>query len=236
MSPPRPELADRGRLRYLAITSLADTAAVTPALSAAHKLGAEAIGIQLGRPETTPAAALRLVLRIRDTAADLELPFAIETHRATFTERPEPLAALMKAYRRDCGENLPVCLDYSHFAVVRHLMPDAAWTTLENQPILLAQASQLHLRPFNAHHAQLPVLNVHRQRTPEYREWRDRFAAPLLVRLCAPGSAPVLVVPELGHAAPAYGLSTHGDTWEDTLAVTRDLRALCKAVPAGRSA
>jgi hypothetical protein len=36
--------------------------------------------------------------------------------------------------------------------------------------------------------------------------------------------APVLAVPEIGHAAPAYGLSTHGDTWQDVLAVTCDLR------------
>jgi len=234
MSPPRPELAARGALRYLAVTSLREAAAVAPTLQAAHALGAEAIGIQLGRPETTPAAALRLLRRIRTVAGELALPFAIETHRATFAERPEPFLALLRAYRRATGDALPVCLDYSHFAVVRHLAAEASWTTLTGQPALVRQAAQLHLRPFNAHHAQLPILDTRGRRTPEYLEWRDRFAAPLLARLRADGGGPLLAVPELGHAAPAYGLSTHGDTWQDTLAVTRDLRTLWAA--AGRSA
>jgi hypothetical protein len=234
MSPPRPELGDRGDLRYLAITSLVEPSAVEPTLRAAQALGAEAIGIQFGRPATTPAAALRLLRRIRAVAAELALPFAIETHRATFTERPEPFLALLRAYRRATGEALPVCLDYSHFAVVRHLTAEASWTTLLAQPAFLAQAAQLHLRPFNAHHAQLPILDARGRRTPEYREWRDRFAAPLLARLRADGGGPLRAVPELGHAAPAYGLSTHGDTWRDTLTVTRDLRALWAA--AGRPA
>jgi hypothetical protein len=34
----------------------------------------------------------------------------------------------------------------------------------------------------------------------------------------------VLAVPELGHAAPAYGLTGFGDTWRDARAVARDLR------------
>ena len=39
-----------------------------------------------------------------------------------------------------------------------------------------------------------------------------------------PTTAPVLAVPELGNAAPAYGLSCFGDTWLDAQAVARDLR------------
>ncbi len=231
MSPPVPTLAARGDLRYLAITSLQLPREVGPALRAARDLGALAIGIQLGRPETSLSAALRLALRIRDVAQRLELPFAIETHRATFTELPETMAALQVAYRKECGENLPVCLDYSHVAVVRHLVPEITWPTLlRQQPAALANTHQFHLRPFNAHHAQLPVLNARGRRTPEYLAWRDQFAAPLLHHLRnRRTAAPVLAVPEIGHAAPAYGLSTHGDTWRDTLAVARDLRALWKS-------
>lgn len=228
MSPPIPAIAARGNLRYLAITSVATPESIVPTFQAAKDLGAVAIGIQIGRPETPLRVALSLARRIRAAARRFELPFAIETHRATFTELPETLTALQSAYRKSCGEDLPVCLDYSHVAVVRHLVPAVTWSTLTTQqPSALAHAEQFHLRPFNAHHAQLPVLNARGRRTPEYLAWRDEFIGPLFHHLQRQrATGPVIAVPELGHAAPAYGLSTHGDTWQDTLVVARDLRAL----------
>ena len=80
------------------------------------------------------------------------------------------------------------------------------------------------LRPFNGHHCQIPVLNAAGRRTPEYRDWLV-YSAALLAHLRAQDTTePVLAVPELGHAAPAYGLSCFGDTWRDAQAVARDLR------------
>jgi hypothetical protein len=228
MSPPIPAIAARGDLRYLAISSVAAPDAIVPLFQAAKDLGAVAVGIQLGRPETSLRVAVSLARQIRTAARRFELPFAIETHRATLTELPERLTALQSAYRQSCGEDLPVCLDYSHVAVVRHLVPAVTWPTLTTQhPAALKHAKQFHLRPFNAHHAQLPVLNAQGRRTPEYLAWRDEFIAPLFRHLQGQRtSAPVIAVPELGHAAPAYGLSTDGDTWQDTLVVARDLRTL----------
>jgi hypothetical protein len=70
------------------------------------------------------------------------------------------------------------------------------------------------------------VLDSRGRRTPEYREWLV-YAKALLAHLRSlPGREPVLAVPELGHAAPSYGLSCFGDTWADACAVQRDLRAL----------
>ena len=85
-SPPMPVLAERGALRYLAVTSLDRASQVAPALQAAHALGALAIDIQLGDYDTPAAAAVKLAVRIRAVARELGLPFAIETHRDTFTE------------------------------------------------------------------------------------------------------------------------------------------------------
>jgi len=96
---------------------------------------------------------------------------------------------------------------------------------LQQQPgLLLESATQFHLRPFNGHHCQIPVLDTRGRRTSEYREWLV-YAQDLFQYLHAqPLSEPVLVVPELGNAAPAYGLSCFGDTWRDLLALRRDLR------------
>ena len=225
-SPPIPTLAARGDLRYLAVTSLDAPAKVAPALTEAAKLGAFAIDIQLGDYDTPLAEAVKLAVHIRKVARDLNLPFAIETHRDTFTETPEITLALCDRYAQRTGERLPLCLDHSHFAVIRHLAPGTFWSRLSEPRALLEAATQFHLRPFNGHHCQIPVLNSRGRRTPEYRDWLV-YARELLGYLQAqPSSDPVLVVPELGHAAPAYGLSCFGDTWRDTIALHRDLRRL----------
>lgn len=224
-SPTLPALRERGALRYLAVTSLDAPIKVKPALAAAADLGAIAIDVQLGDYDTPLRDAIQLAVSIREEAHKLGLPFAIETHRDTFTETPETTQALCDGYEQVTGERLPLCLDHSHFAVIRHLAPGTFWPRLR-EPRQLESATQFHLRPFNGHHCQIPVLDRRSRRTAEYRQWLE-YATPLLHHLRAqPGSDPVLVVPELGHAAPAYGLSCFGDTWADARAVHRDLQRI----------
>jgi hypothetical protein len=206
------------------VTSLDSAAKVAPALLSAKSLGAVAIDVQLCDYDTPVAEALKLARRIRSVARELDLPFAIETHRDTFTETPEATLALWQGYRKATGEMLPLCLDHSHFAIIRHLAPGTFWERLREPAELLASAAQFHLRPFNGHHCQIPVLDASRRQTPEYRDWLE-YSASLLAHLHGqPTLAPVLAVPELGNAAPAYGLSCFGDTWRDAQAVARDLR------------
>jgi hypothetical protein len=223
-SPPIPALQERGDLRYLAVTSLDDPRKVEASLRTAHALGPVAIDIQLGDFDSKLADMVKLAVRIRDVARELVLPFAIETHRNTFTETPEATVALGRGYRTATNEILPLCLDHSHFAVVRHLARDAFWENLKEPAELLAAATQFHLRPFNGHHCQIPVLDARGRRTPEYRDWQAYSAALFAYLKAQPTTAPVLAVPELGNAAPAYGLSCFGDTWRDAQAAARDLR------------
>ena len=176
-SPPLPVLAERGALRYLGVTSLGKGAAVEPALRAIKELGALAVDIQLGDYDTPLPDAVKLARRIGAVARELDLPFAIETHRDTFTETPEATLALSRAYRKATGAILPLCLDHSHFAVVRHLAPGTFWERLSSPSELLASAVQFHLRPFNGHHCQIPVLAANGRRTPEYRDWQAKAKA-----------------------------------------------------------
>jgi hypothetical protein len=46
---------------------------------------------------------------------------SVEIHRNTCTETPEKTYALAHAYRKATGKLLPMTLDYSHIAVVKHL-------------------------------------------------------------------------------------------------------------------
>lgn len=228
-SPPIAALERRGDLKYLAVTSLDAPAKVAPALTQAASLGALAIDIQLGDYDTPLAEAVKLAVHIRRVARDLNLPFAIETHRNTFTETPEVTQALCERYAQTTGERLPLCLDHSHFAVIRHLAPGTYWPRLREPRLQLESATQFHLRPFNGHHCQIPILDARGRRSPEYRDWLI-YARELFGYLRAqPSADPVLVVPELGHAAPAYGLSCFGDTWRDVQKLHDDLCALWKS-------
>ncbi len=230
-APPAPALAERGRLRYLAVTSLGVDDAPDPAFAAARALGAVAIDVQLGDYDTPRPAAVRLARRIAATARRHRLPFAIETHRDTYTETPEATLALARDFRRQTGTPLPLCLDHSHFAVVRHLPPGQLWERLREPAELLRAARQFHLRPFNGHHCQLPALTPRGERTPEYRDWLGYAGSLLAHERARRTRAPLLVVVELGHAAPAYGLSGFPDTWRDAVAVGRDLRRLWRRLP-----
>jgi hypothetical protein len=82
------------------------------------------------------------------------------------------------------------------------------------------------LRPFNGHHCQLPALTAAGRRTPEYREWLNYVAGLFAHEQARATADPLLVVVELGHAAPAYRLSGFPDTWRDVVAVATDLRRL----------
>lgn len=225
-SPPRPEIAERGDLAYLAVTSLGVGSDCRGPLSAARALGAVAIDIQLCDYDTPLRRALATARRIREAARACGLPFAIETHRDTFTETPEATMALSAAYRAATGETLPLCLDQSHFAVVRHLPPQELWARLSKPASLLRATRQFHLRPFNGHHCQLPALTLAGRRTPEYRLWLEYAASLFAAERARRTAAPCLVVVELGHDAPAYRLSGFPDTWRDAVAVAADLRRL----------
>ncbi|SDS48760.1 hypothetical protein [Opitutus sp. GAS368] len=226
-SPPIPEMGERAGLLYLAVTSAGGRTRWAPTFAAARRLGAVGLCVQLCGYDTPLPAALKAAQKVRRAARRVHLPFAIETHRGTCTETPETTLALARTYRRATGENLPLCLDHSHFAVVRHLAPTELWTRLARPAALLRAATQFHLRPFNGHHCQLPALDAAGRRTPEYRDWLRYAAALLAHERDRPTSAgPLMVVAEVGHAVPAYRLSGFPDTWRDTVKVAADLRRL----------
>ena len=131
-----------------------------------------------------------------------------------------------RAYRAATGEALPLCIDHSHFAVVRHIPPGQLWARLREPAELLQAGTQFHLRPFNGHHCQLPALSPNGRRTPEYRDWLGYVAELFAHERRRRSTKPVTVVVEIGHEAAAYRLSGFPDTWRDVRWVAADLRAL----------
>lgn len=227
-SPPIPAIAERGDLQYLSVTSLGTKSDCVTPFEAAKSLGAVAIDVQIGDYDSSLAQMVTVAKRIRAGANRQALPFAIETHRDTFTETPERTGELARAYRQATGETLPLCLDHSHFAIVRHIAPGKLWERLKEPASLLQAATQFHLRPFNGHHCHVPALTPAGKRTPEYVDWLGYVTELFASEHARRTREPLRVVVEIGNAAPSYGLTGYPDTWRDVQRVAADLRRIWK--------
>lgn len=211
-------LARRG-LRFIGGMAPQTLEAVLPALEELKGFGAIDINVQLAAHDTPAAQSLAMARELMDQAAALELRPAIETHRGTCTETPEKFYALADAYAQATGTLLPVSWDFSHFAVVKHLLPQEFASRLLLRPGLVQAARQFHLRPFNGHHAQLAITDAAGKLTREVEQWVP-FAASVL-RCWRDGNAgsadEILVCPELGPISGGYALSTFPDSWQDAI-------------------
>jgi hypothetical protein len=144
------------------------------------------------------------------------LEVAIETHRDTCTETPEKLFALADGYEQSTGERLPLVWDFSHLAVVKHLLPPF-WPRLGTRPDLIQRAQQFHFRPFNGHHCQVPVTDSRGRLTPEFKEYLP-FVEKLMaawLAAAAPGRE-LIAVPEMGPLWLGYNLHSLPGSWPDT--------------------
>jgi hypothetical protein len=207
------------RLELIFVGGMAsdDGAAFPGILAELKRCGARHVNVQLGNDETLTPAALRLTMGLMAGARPLGLLAAIESHRGTCTETPEKTYALADAYERETGELLPISWDFSHFAVVKHLVAEEFARRLLVRPDLIQRAQQFHLRPFNGHHAQVPITDGGGELTREFKEWLP-FAEALLgcwLEGNADSEREIFVCPELGPVEGGYALSTFPNSWED---------------------
>ncbi len=179
--------------------------------------GALHVNVQLADEDTLTPEALGLALSLREEGHKLGLEPAIEVHRDTCTETPEKTYALADAYQKVTGELLPVSWDFSHIAVVKHLEPGNYIERMIVRPDLIQRAQQFHFRPFNGHHAQVPVTDGKGQLTQEVKDWLP-FAEAIL-RCWLDGNRDtgreIFICPEMGPVAGGYALSTFPNGWEE---------------------
>lgn len=233
MGPPRPEMAGRGSLDYWAMGSLGVGDDPGSYFESAIRLGASHATIQVCDVDTPLDDTVSVVESVMAAARKAGISATIETHRDTFTETPEKTWALCDAYSARTGEPLPVCFDHSHFAVVRHFAAPY-WPKLNERPDVLARCGRMHLRPFTGHHCQIPATRDGREPSPEYLLWGDYVETMFAWVQAHSTQSELIVCPELGNAAPAYGLSCFPDIWVDAQYVGSDLRRRWQNVTASR--
>jgi sugar phosphate isomerase/epimerase len=194
--------------------------------------GAAHVNVQFAADEVLTPEALELALALNREGKRLGLVPGIETHRGTCTETPEKTYALCDAYQRATGELLPLSIDFSHFAVVKHLVPENFASRLLVRPDLIQHAQQFHFRPFNGHHAQVPITDGQGNLTREFHEWLP-FAEALL-KCWLDGNRhldrEIFICPELGPVVGGYCLSTFPNSWEDKKILRAEIDRLWRKV------
>jgi sugar phosphate isomerase/epimerase len=198
------------------------------------KIGAHHVNVQLAGDEVLTPQALELALALNREGKRLGLEPAIESHRGTCTETPEKSYALADAYQKTTGELLPISWDFSHFAVVKHLVPENFVKRLLVRPDLIQRAQQFHFRPFNGHHVQVPVTNGKGNLTQEFKDWLPFAEAVLKCWLDGNKNAAreIFICPELGPVEGGYALSTFPNSWEEAKNLRGEIDKLWKKVAA----
>jgi hypothetical protein len=196
--------------------------------------GAHHVNVQLAAHDTLTPEALKLTLALMQEGKRLGLEPAVESHRGTCTETPEKTYALANAYQYATGELLPISWDFSHFAVVKHLVPANFIDRLLIRPDLIQHAQQFHFRPFNGHHAQVPITDGTGSLIQEVKDWLP-FAEALLSCWLEGNHGTkreIFVCPELGPVEGGYALSTFPNSWEDAKVLRVEIDHLWKRLTA----
>jgi sugar phosphate isomerase/epimerase len=218
--PPIPELSTLAGKYGLSVLGnvVSSCASDLPGLLRANaECGAHHINAHVGNDNNTLGEAVELAILLVQEGRNLGLETAVEVHRGTCTETPEKAYALADVYQRRTGELLPITWDFSHFAILKHLVPDAFIDKLLIRPDLIQRAQQFHFRPFNGQHSQVPVTDGKGNLTQEVRDWFPFAEAVLQCWLDGNGNTDrdIYVCPEMGPIVSGYNLSTSPNNWED---------------------
>jgi hypothetical protein len=201
-------------------------------LSDLKKFGAHHINVQLADDDTLTPQALELTVALMQDGKRLGVEPAVEAHRDTCTETPEKFYALADTYQKLAGELLPISWDFSHFAIVKHLVPKNYVQRLLIRPDLIQRAQQFHFRPFNGHHVQVPITDGKGNLTQEVKDWFPFAKAVLECWLAGnrDSGREIFVCPELGPVEGGYALSMFPNSWEEAKILRSEIDRLWKSV------
>jgi hypothetical protein len=230
LTPQHAKLGDKLGLLRAGYFSSSDPQKFGPLLRSQKAAGALHVNVQLGDHDTPTDVALRMALKLMDESRKLGLETAIEVHRDTCTETPEKTYALAEAYEQATGELIPLVWDFSHLAIVKHLLPPF-WPRLGQRPDLIQRAQQFHFRPFNGHHCQVPVTDGRGKLTPEFLAYVPFMEKVMETWLAAatPGRE-LIAVPELGPLWMGYNLSAFPPSWDEACVLREQIEKSWRSV------
>ena len=229
LTPDHRRLAEKHGLRHvLGYISTDNPAEFAAKLRAQKAGGAGHVNVQLDNHDTPPALAVKHWIRLGRTAEKIGgLVVSLETHRDTCTETPEKTYEIAARYHDATGGLIKLNFDFSHFASVKHLHPGNYTARLLDHPALLQHSEQVHFRPFNGHHCQVPV-TFRGGLSPECRSYLGFAADVMQLWKQAPGNRnkTMFACPEMGpYAAGGAGYNISGlpPAWPDAVRLRHEL-------------
>ena len=198
-------------------------------LEAAQAVKPARINVQLCDHDTPPSEAVKIWIKMEARAEKIGLNIDLEVHRDTCTETPEKVYEIAALYEKATGKKLRFCFDFSHIAVVKHLSPPYADRLLV-RPDLVQLSRQVHFRPFNGNHCQVPATDGKGNETSEFKHYLDFIDAFMACWLKgAKGGEILYACPEFGPISSGYGISTFPNVWKDAILLRAKTEALWKA-------
>lgn len=191
--------------------------------------GAIHINVQLDDHDTPPRVAVRHWMRLERAAEKIGgVEVSLEIHRDCCTETPEKTYEIADRYHAQTGRLIRLTYDLSHFAVVKHLRPENYSARLLVHPALIQHCTQVHFRPFNGHHAQIPV-TLAGELTPEVRAYLGFVHSFLQLwkkGLRSERARTLFACPELGpmrERGAGYSISGFSPAWPDAVRLSTEI-------------
>jgi hypothetical protein len=229
LTPEHRRLAERHGLRHLlGFISTQNPADFARLILEQKEGGAGHINVQLDDHDTPPALATRHWIAMERAAEKIGgVILSLEVHRDTCTETPEKTYEIADRYHRATGRLIKMNFDFSHLACVKHLNPGNYIERLLDHPALLQNSDQVHFRPFNGHHAQVPV-TYRGTLTPEVKSYLVFVEALMTLWKKGKGNRnkTMFACPEMGPYAEAgggYNISGLPPAWPDAVVLRREL-------------
>jgi hypothetical protein len=229
LTPEHQRLAGKVGLRHLlGFISSSEPADFARMVRAQKAAGAVHINVQMDDDDTPPAVAAKHWVRmVREAERIGGVVVSLEVHRDTCTETPEKTYEIADRYHAATGEMIKLNFDFSHFAVVKHLNPGNYAARLLDHPALVQNTEQCHMRPFNGHHCQVPVM-IRGRLTDEAKSYLAFVRELMGVWLSARKNRDRtwFVCPEMGPfdlAGAGYNISGLPPAWPDAVALRGEL-------------
>ena len=227
-APKLKELLSEYGLRFGGAFDAGSPEQFAPRIEAIMAIDNGPINCQLADHDTPTEEAVALTVALMEEAKKQNALVHLEVHRDTCTETPEKTAAIVAGCIKATGEAPRVNYDFSHPAVVKHLVPSNYIERLfdeANIPVF-QQSTLWHMRPFNGHHCMIPITDGKGNFSPEYEACRPFIRQALKHWLAGPRPNNELwVVPEQGTTV-GYNLSCFPNIWQDTVVLGKDIQQM----------
>ena len=203
---------------------------ITTAVTPDHRRLAEKHGLRhiVGFISTDDPSEFATLIRAQKEAGAVQINVQMDNHDTPPALATKHWLQLERSAEKIGGVVVKMNFDFSHLAIVKHLNPTNYVARLLDHPELVANSDQVHFRPFNGHHCQVPV--THRGAlTPEVKSYLVFVEALMKIWKQARSNKDrtMFACPEMGPYSPGgagYNITGLPPAWPDAAVLRGELQ------------